>query len=77
MLFCRPKKAIHPKLLEAMRERKFELIFHLQQSAPRPIGAARPPERRCLSCAAGLQPSDTDGELCFTCRWSGMPETVQ
>ncbi|MCH7825447.1 MAG: hypothetical protein IH849_11645 [Acidobacteria bacterium] len=72
MIDCRPKKAICPELLEAIRERKPELISHLQQSASRPIGCARPPEphRRCPSCGGGLQRDDADNSPCFTCRWS-------
>ena len=66
-ILYRPKGAVGPELLTAIRERKGELIAHLKR-----WGA-----RHCPSCGCGLQPDDADGELCFTCRWPGMPRRPQ
>ena len=63
----RPKASIPPELLRAIREQKGELIPYLKT-----WGA-----RYCPSCGCGLQPSDADGELCFTCLWPGAPTRVQ
>ena len=54
------------ELLDLLRENKRQILEHLRRG----IDAARPPEqhRRCPSCAGGLQPSDSDGAICSSCR---------
>ena len=66
-ILYRSEAAIAPELLTAIREQKGELIPYLKT-----WGA-----RYCPSCGCGLQPSDADGELCFTCLWHGAPTRVQ
>jgi hypothetical protein len=54
------------EILELLRKHKPAILEHLRQG----IGVARPPEpnRRCSSCTGGLQPSDSDGAICSSCR---------
>ena len=79
LIYFRPEQAANPELLEAMRERKAELIAYLRRHESDGVGPWQPPgnPRRCPACGGGLQPDDPDNELCFTCRWPGAPSRIQ
>lgn len=79
----KPIAAVDGELLEAMREHKPELLSYLRRHESDRVGPWQPPgrtTRRCPSCGGGLQPTDTDGELCGSCAWSVQhlaPQRVQ
>jgi len=73
----RPRDAVEadPDLLDAMRERRAELLSYLRRAEDARVGPWQPPgavapPRQCVACSSGLQPSDEDGGPCGTCRWS-------
>ena len=69
----RPKIAVDADLLAAMRDTRAELAAYLNRLKDKRVDTWQPPgaiTRTCISCGGGLQPTDTDGALCFSCRWS-------
>ena len=73
IIYCRPRKALGPKILEAIRERKPELIEHLRRHESGRVGPWQPPgaiTRACTSCGGGLQPGDPHDIPCSTCQWT-------
>ena len=81
-LVLRPASRLSPEFVETLRAHKPELLAALraeQQPAGGRIGPWQPPgamSRQCPSCGGGLQPSDQDGERCFTCSWPGASRRV-
>ena len=81
-LVLRPASRLSPELIETLRAHKLELLTVLraeQQTAGDRVGPWQPPgsDRHCPSCGGGLQRGELDNQLCFTCRWPGMPTRVQ
>lgn len=82
-LRLQPRSRLSPELIETLRTHKPELLAELRAERWRDgegVGPWQPAgrtTRHCPNCDGGLQPGEVDGDLCFTCRWPGMPTRPQ
>lgn len=75
-LRLRPASQLSPKLIDALRAHKPEVLAALRAEQRHESGRVGPWQpagataRCCPSCGGGLQRDDADNSPCFTCRWS-------